>query len=364
MGTVRVLLMLPTLALASTADRACDVTLSPGEDVQQAIARVAVDGRVCLTAGEFPLPGFLAIARDGITLRGAGSATVLRLASGTEGPVVVIGDHTREVPARVTTRVVLEDLRIVGHGRGGSEVQRDRPYLTNSAVVVRGARQVALRRLEVTACRSACLLTEQNCEDVVIEDNRVGGSVWDGIALNRTARARVVGNVVAGNTAAGLTAEHLERSVIEDNRVTGNGTHGLYLSDSYRNLVTRNRFGGNVLAGVFLTCAIRYHKPFARCWDDSMSADNVFEQNEFVENRVGFAVAADTVAASCAVSGFAVNRSRGDLFARNPSEETDWTTLGPCLRYEPGSAPTPSLTPAASAGSLPGSAPRRAPSPG
>ena len=231
-------------------------------------------------------------------------------------------------------------------------------------MAVRGARGVTLRGLEIAACRSACILTEHDCEDVVIEDNRIASSVWDGIALNRTARARVAGNTIAGNTASGITAEHLERSVIEDNVVTDNGTHGLYLSDSYQNVVGRNRFAGNVLSGVFLTCAIRYHKPLVQCWDDSMSADNVFEGNEFIGNRVGFTVAADVTAASCVVPGYVANRSRGDLFARNPSEETDWTTFGRCLRYEPGSAPGPGLTPAASAGSLRDSAPRRAPSPG
>lgn len=353
-------LALLLLATTLSAETACDVTLSPGQDVQEAIARVADDVSVCLGAGEFRLPRMLAIARDRVTLRGAGPSTVLRLADRVESPVIVVGDHTHQIPARVTTRVTIEHMHIVGQGRGGSEVERDHRYLTNSAVSVRGARNVTLRGLEVSACRSACILTEHDCEDVVVEDNRVVGSVWDGIALNRTVKARVAGNTIDGNTASGITAEHLERSVIEDNAVTGNGTHGLYLSDSYRNVITRNRFADNVLSGVFLTCAIRYHKPLVQCWDDSMSADNVFESNEFVGNRVGFTAAADRSAASCAVPGFVANRSRGNLFARNPSEEADWTTLGPCLRYEPGSA----LTPAASAGSPRGSAPRPAPSPG
>jgi parallel beta-helix repeat protein len=349
---------------ASAAERACDITLAPGQDVQRGIGRLPADGRLCLTAGEFRLPRFLAIARDGVTLSGAGPSTVLSLAEGVQSPVVVIGDHTSQVPRRVTSRVALEDLRIVGHGRGGSEVDHDHRYLTNSAVVVRGARNVTLRGLDVTACRSACLLTEHDCEDVVIEDNRVAGSVWDGIALNRTARARVVANTIDGNTAAGITAEHLERSVIADNVVSDNGTHGLYLSDSYRNVIARNWFADNVLSGVFLTCAIRYHKPLVQCWDDSLSADNVFERNEFVENRVGFTVATDAAAATCVVPGFVANRSRGDLFERNPSEDADWTAYGPCLRYEAGSGPSPGITPAANAGSLRGSAPRPAPSPG
>jgi parallel beta-helix repeat protein len=253
-------LLLPFLpgpvAVGSEASRECTITLSPGTDLQRAIDAIPTNGKpasVCLAAGEFRLRRFVSLERDDTMLRGEGTATVLRLDEGTESAVIVVGDHRQATPRLPVSGVTIERLRIVGGGSGGREYHPEHAYLTNSAVVVRAGRAVVLRDLEVTGCRSACLLTEFDTRDVSITGNRVGGSVWDGISLNRTTRARLVENVIRGNTASGITTEHLEDSVVEGNVVSGNRTHGLYLSDSHRNTFTRNRFAENVLSGVFLT---------------------------------------------------------------------------------------------------------------
>jgi len=257
---------------------------------------------------------------------------VLRLADGVQSPVVVIGDYEHETPDHPTARVTLERLRIVGGGRDGHEAHGDYPYLTNSAVVVRAGRNVVLRDLEVSGCRSACLLTERDTRDVSLIGNRIEGSVWDGISLNRTARARITGNVVRGNTASGITAEHLEDSVLEDNVLEGNSTHGIYLADSYRNRFAGNRFVRNVLSGVFLTCAVRIREPPVACWDDSMSAGNVFSRNELTGNRIAFTVAPDD-RAPCTARGFTPNRSYDDRIANNPRSEPYPERLGRCLVF-------------------------------
>jgi len=313
----------------------CTVTLSPHDDLQRAIDRVVVarrPARVCLGAGEFRLERFLSLTGDGVTLRGEGPSTVLRLAEGVESPVVVVGDHGKEVPRRATSNVTIERLRIVGGGPGGRELHPEYPYLTNSAVVVRAGRGIIVRDLDVTACRSACILTEHESRDVRIEGNRVGDSVWDGISLNRTARARVAENVILGNGAAGITTEHLEDSVIERNVVRANKTHGLYLSDSYRNTVVGNRFVDNVLSGVFLTCALHDRTPRPVCWQRSMSQGNAFVRNEFTANRVGFTAAPDA-AARCRSPGFVANRSSGDVFRKNPRDEPGPPAYGRCLVF-------------------------------
>ncbi len=309
--------------------------VSPGADLQKAVDATPARARpaiVCLGAGEFRLGRFLAIVRDGVVLRGAGVSTVLRLEDGTESPVVVIGDWQRETPRRPTTDVTIEDLRIVGAGRDGGELLPGHPYVTNSAVVVRAGRDVAIRNASITACRSACVLTELDTRQVTIEHDDIGGSVWDGIALNRTSRARVVGNTIHDNTAAGISCEHLEQSLVANNVVEGNRTHGLYLSDSYRNRIVGNRFTANVLSGVFLTCAVRDREPPVRCWKNSMSAGNVFEGDRFVGNRVGYMVGADP-SASCARRGFAPNLSGGDVFLRNPRQDPRATAFGRCVLF-------------------------------
>lgn len=313
----------------------CDLTLAAGSDLAAELARLPerpAQLTICLARGEFPLRTFIAIERDGVTLRGRGAATVLRLAPATASPVIVIGDYGRRVPRRATSHVTVEHLSVIGGGPSDSEFEPNHPYLTNSGIVIRRGRDVVIRDVDVTSCRSACIVTEHDTDGLVIEDSHVARSVWDGISLNRTSRARLVGNVIRGNTAAGITVEHLENSVIRENVLTGNKTHGIYLSDSYGNRIEDNRFADNVLAGVFLTCAIRHREP-VRCWDHSMSSGNRFTRNQFTENRSGFTVAADD-AANCAVPGYRPNVSQRDLFARNPNEEPSWEIYGRCLRYE------------------------------
>src|SRR5436853_313654 len=102
--------------------------------------------------------------------------------------------------------------------------------ITRDGVVVTGAGASPVLRLEGDTRR------------VTIEHDRIGASVWDGIALNRTAQARIVGNTIHDNTAAGISTEHLKDSVVVDNVLADNRTHGLYLSDSYHNTIARNRF--------------------------------------------------------------------------------------------------------------------------
>lgn len=336
-----VLLCLAAVRPAAAGKRPrCTVRSSPGDDLQKVTDGARSRMRpaiVCLGAGEFRLRRFLSIAHDGVVLRGEGVSTVLRLEDGAESPVIVVGDWERQVPRHATSHVTIEDLRVVGGGRDGSESLPGYPYLNNSAVVVRAGRDTAIRDVAITACRSACLLTEFDTRRITIERDDIGGSVWDGIALNRTTGARIVGNTIHDNTAAGISTEHLVDSVVEGNVVHDNRTRGLYLSDSYRNTIARNRFAGNVLSGVFLTCAVR-DRERVRCWKDSISAGNVFERDQFVGNRVGYMVGADA-AATCAHRGFTANLARDDRFVRNPRQDPRATAFGHCLRYARPRAP-------------------------
>jgi parallel beta-helix repeat protein len=325
----------PERSVGSEEPAPCTRELSAADDVQRAVDSAGPRAVVCLQPGEFRLRRFLALARGGVVVRGSGDRTVLRLDDGLQSPVVVIGDAEARVPRRPTSNVTLERLRIVGGGTVGAEASVERPYLTNSAVVVRGARDVVIRNTSISACRSACILTEQDTRRILIEQNDVSGSVWDGMALNRTAQARVTANTIHDNVAAGISAEHLEDSRIERNVIRENGTHGLYLSDSYRNTIAGNRFVENVLSGVFLTCAVRRRDPPVRCWTRSMSAANVFDGDTFVADRVAYMVGADG-GSSCGGRGFRRNLSRREVFERTPREDPRATVFGRCLVYDDG----------------------------
>lgn len=322
----------PARAAAKPAEQAtpCTRTAVPGDDLQAAIDGLPAQRRatLCLQSGHYELAGLLAIRRDGITLRGTGTDTVLQLRDGVQQPLLVIGDYANEVPSAPIRNVVVENLHLIGN-HAAHEFMPEHPYLSNSAVVVRGGHDVDLRQLVVERCRSACLLSERDTQGLAITDSDVSGATWDGVSFNRSSHVTMSGNHVHDNAAAGITTEHLEDSDIRDNVFERNGSQGLYLSDSRDNRFVGNRFVGNTRAGVFLTCSIRYRTPEVLCWDNSMSQDNVFEHNVFEGSPYTFTIGVDR-AADCKAADFKPNLWRdnqADASGFNPPKDVYGTCV-------------------------------------
>lgn len=321
-------------ARAAAPVPSCTAQARPGDDLQHALDALPA-GRgtatLCLAAGEYPIDQLLHIDRDGVRLRGTGADTVIRMRDGVQQPLIVVGDYLHETPAGPIRDVAIEDLQLVG-GKAEHEFMPERPYLSNSAVVIRAGQQVRLAGLTVSRCRSACLLSERDSHDLVFERNDVSQADWDGVSFNRTAKVRLLDNHIHDNVAAGITTEHLEDSEIRGNTLENNGSQGIYLADARRNRIVDNRFAGNKSAGVFLACSIRYRTPEILCWDNSMSQDNLFEHNQFQGSPYTFTIGVDR-AANCKGSDFKPN-----LWRDNPADASGFNppvdVYGSCVRSE------------------------------
>lgn len=324
--------LLSPSASAKTAPH-CDVSVPAGGDIAAALKQLPAQGQrtVCLAAGDYQLTDMLRIERSHLRLRGQGKATRLQLKSGVSSPLIVIGDAEHQRPAAPVEDVTLASMQLIGGGQSAHEFYPPRPYLSNSVVVVRAGHQITLRHLDVSHCRSACLLTEYDSRDVTIRDNHLHGAIWDGISLNRAGPTRVVDNLIEHNKAAGITVEHLENGLISGNRIRNNGSQGIYLADAEGNRVTDNTFSHNREAGVFLTCSVHTRDP-VQCWKNSMSLNNVFQNNRFDHNRFGFQVAAD-VAANCRDDSRPANMSLDNHFNGDPNQEPATDRFGHCLRF-------------------------------
>jgi hypothetical protein len=308
-------------ALAET----CHVTLGPEDSIQAAIDHLPKDGsqqNICLTAGTFELTQMLHINRDNVQLKGQGNNTVLKTPQDAAYPTLVIGQYDKPAPDHAIVNITIADLEIIGSDTD-QEFMPSLPYLSISGIVVRRGKHINLVGLNVRRCRSACLLTEQFSKDILIERSRVAKARWDGVSFNSTSQVIMRDNVIVDNMAAGITAENLEDSLLMNNRIEHNGSHGAYLSNSHRNMVIENKFNHNKLSGIFLACAIRFREPL-RCWDNSMSGDNIFKFNTFTGNEYGYSVGADA-AANCTKSDF-----RPNIWEDN---QADTTNLDPPKQY-------------------------------
>lgn len=313
---------------------ACTAKVHPGQNLQKAIDKLPQSDKptvLCLDKGEFPINGLVSIQRGNFTLRGQGASTIVRMADGVQQPVLVVGDYEHQQPTGVIRDVSIEDMQIVA-STGDKEFMPERPYLSNSAVVVRSGQGIRLAGLQVNKCRSACLLSEYDTREITIENNDVSGAIWDGVSFNRTAKVTMVNNHIHDNVAAGLTTEHLEDSEIRNNRFERNGSQGIYLSDARGNRFSNNQFDGNKVAGVYLTCAVRYRTPEILCWDNSMSQDNVFENNRFANTPFTYTVGVDR-AANCTAADFKPNlwrNNQGDM----PGVDIEPQRYGYCVHHE------------------------------
>jgi parallel beta-helix repeat protein len=314
----------------------CTRTIAPGADLQQAIDQLPADvspATLCLSKGTYPIVNLVHIERNGVHLRGVGADTVVQMKDGVQQPLFVIGDYVNQQPAHPVENVSIENMRIVGTTHLEHEFMPERPYLSNSAVVVRAGKHILLSGLTVTQCRSACLLSEFDTTDLTIRKSDVSGATWDGLSFNRSSHIQVLDNNIHDNVAAGITTEHMEDSVVRGNRLERNGSQGVYLSDSNRNRFESNSIIGNKTAGVILACSIRFRKPELLCWDNSMSQDNLFEHNHFQGNPYIYTIGADR-AANCKSPDFKQNLWRGnvaDAGGYNPPAEY----YGNCVRMEP-----------------------------
>lgn len=322
--------------VTASDEAACDRQVKPGENIGSVLSGLPQDDShqtVCFAAGEFRLDGMLHLERSNVTLRGSGpDATTLRLKDGISSPVLVLGDVHHQEPDMTIRNIKVEDLAIRGRANDGEEFSPERPYLSNSALIVRRGENIDITDLDIRDCRSACVLTEYHSSDVRIADNVIAGAKWDGISLNRAGPTRIVGNTVRDNVAAGITVEYLQNSEIANNVITDNGSHGIYLADAEHNRFADNRITGNAEAGVFLTCSVRHRDPVL-CWDNSFSRDNEFINNTFENNRFGYQVAVDK-AANCLNSENPPNVSRNDTFLASPNQEPAWEEFGRCIAYD------------------------------
>ncbi|SEL80872.1 parallel beta-helix repeat (two copies) [Pseudoxanthomonas sp. GM95] len=317
---------------------ACTAKVGPADNLQGAINDLPNDGSpavLCLGAGDYQLQGLIALLRDNTTLRGAGPKTVLHMRDNVQQPLLVVGDSVDQIPVRPIQNVTISDITFIG-GKAEKEFMPERPYLSNSAVVVRRGINVRLTRLKASNCRSACLLTEQHSTDITLDHNEVFGAIWDGVSFNSTSKVKMHDNHVHDNVAAGITAEEINDSEIRDNILSNNGSQGAYLSNSRNNLFVGNTFSGNHGAGVFLTCAIRFRNAdgSTQCWDNSVSQNNTFDANHFDKDPFTYTIGVDK-AANCTSADFKPNIWKASNQATASGVDLDPQRYGYCVRHEP-----------------------------
>lgn len=247
----------------STGETAPLVKVAPAEGgagINRAIAQLKkTGGEIVLSAGLYQVITPVIIRHDNITLRGAGSATKLKLAAKANCPVVVVGDEANN-PRRQVRGICVADLAIDGNRsqqRGecwnGACDTGELTAIRSSGIAIRRARDILVLRVSTDSCRSGGLVTEKVCRRLTVRDFSARDNEFDGLACYKTEDSLFTNMVLNDNKSAGISTDlNFDHNTISNTRMERNGSHGIFMRNS-----SHNTFQGLVVrdsgrAGIFV----------------------------------------------------------------------------------------------------------------
>ncbi len=214
-----------------------------GAGINRAIGQCGKEGgEVVLGPGTYTCSSPVVIRTSGVTLRGAGPATKLRLMANASCPVLIVGDEANE-PRREVRRICVADLAIDGNRtqqRGecwsGQCDTGGVSAIRSSGLVIRRAKDVLVLRVSADNCRSGGLVTEKHCRRLTVRDFSSGHNEFDGLACYETADSLFTGLYLHDNKSAGISTDlSFDHNIISDSRLAKNGTHGVFMRHSSHN---------------------------------------------------------------------------------------------------------------------------------
>ncbi|HSC69507.1 MAG TPA: right-handed parallel beta-helix repeat-containing protein [Cellvibrio sp.] len=253
--TLLAVLMASSAASAHAAkivkEKTCDA-------IQKAIYQLPAEGgELNLVAGIYTCTYPIVIDKDNVTLRGAGPATLLRLADNTNAPVIIMG-LAENVPSRAVRYVRINDLMIDGNRANQTSECMGGPCsdefpLRNNGISIRRCVDCTVQSVTVYGAMSGGLVTELGCRRLTIRDYTSYDNEFDGLAGYETEDSTFSGIHLYGNKAAGISTDiKFNNNKFYDVTIADNKTVGIFMRDSLDNSFTNLHIRDSVQHGIFL----------------------------------------------------------------------------------------------------------------
>jgi len=251
------LALLCLLAPVATLSARPVVTLPPnstGDQIQTALDGLSSGGEVDLPAGTIEVHKPIVLRHDNQTLRGAGAATILRLAAKANCPVVILGSPKQPV-VQPTKQVEVADLVIDGNRTNQQkefwDVASDGSVLNNNGIDIWAVDGATVERVVCHACRSGGLVAAQ-ARHLEVRDYTAYDNEFDGLACYFTEQSHFSRLHLYDNLAAGISLDlSFQHNVIENAKLTGNDL-GIFMRDSRDNVFEGLDIENSHAHGVFI----------------------------------------------------------------------------------------------------------------
>ena len=226
--------------------------------IQKAIHQLPAEGgELRLLPGTYACTHPIVIDKNNVTLRGTGSATLLRLSDNVNAPVIIMG-LAEGVPSRATRHVRVMDLMIDGNRANqtsecmGGPCSNEFP-LRNNGISLRRCVDCTVQSVTVFGAMSGGLVTELGCRRLMIRDYTSYDNEFDGLAGYETEDSTFSGIHLYGNKAAGISTDiKFNNNKFYDVTITNNKSVGIFMRDSLDNSFTNLHIRDSAQHGIFL----------------------------------------------------------------------------------------------------------------
>lgn len=242
-------------------------------EIQQALDALPDSGGVVvLPRGTITVTRPIAIRRSHQTLRGAGTATVLRLADNANCPVLIIGEPVNQ-PGYTVSNVCVDSLFIDGnrysqqrelwkeHGEG-SEIR-------NNGITVQRVSDSVIENVVAARCRSGGLVTTLGVQRLIVRGLEAFDNEFDGLACYATTESQFTNLNLHDNPGAGISLDLNFSGNVVSNAVLTSNDLGIFMRDSRGNQFLNVSINKSRNHGVFMAQVETAR--FTACIDNSFT---------------------------------------------------------------------------------------------
>lgn len=210
-----------------------------GVEIQRALDQLpAAGGEVVLPAGVFEVREPIVLQRDHQTLRGSGTATILRLVDGANCPVIIMGEPVND-PQRTVRHLRLSSLSVDGNrsheDRELWRLKGEGSEIRNNGVTIQDVSDSVVEHVTCAHCRSGGLVTTLGVERLAVLDLTAFDNEFDGLACYQTHDCTFTKLDLYNNPGAGISLDlDFDNNVIS-NAVLIDNDLGIFMRASSNN---------------------------------------------------------------------------------------------------------------------------------
>jgi hypothetical protein len=232
---------------------------STGVEIQKALDSLPKSGgEVVLAAGIFEVTQPIVLQRDNQTLRGAGAATVLRLADGANCPVIILGEplnHPRHTVSHLRVAELVIDGNRIHQQQECWRSSGEGSQIRNNGITLQTVSDSTVEHVTSSRCRSGGLVTTHVVRRLTVRDFTSFDNQFDGLACYQTEESLFTQLYLHDNPGAGISLDlAFNHNVISNAVLTANNL-GIFMRASRNNQFLNVTIRDSRQYGVFMAQA-------------------------------------------------------------------------------------------------------------